>query len=139
MQGSGQVLLKVETTCPFCPYYAVMTTTRADVSGDMDARVGRLVHTMMWDKRLTQTVVAARLGIQQSALSKKLRGDRGWSTQELVMLAQVLDTTASYLLGETSDPTRPPGDDPDGGGEAGPWQRPTQGYLSMRRLLQIAA
>ena len=85
------------------------------VSGDMDARVGRLVHQMMWDRHLTQTAVANQLGITQPALSKKLRGDRGWSAQEIVTVAQVLATSSSYLLGETSDPRPPSGSGPDGG------------------------
>lgn len=96
-----------------------MTTVPADVPGDMDARVGRLVHQMMWDQRLTQTGVAARLGIQQSALSKKLRGERHWSLWELRVMAKILNTTSAYLLGETDDPNRPAGDDgpPDDGGD----------------------
>ena len=76
-------------------------TVRAAESAD--AAVGRRVHMLMWDRQLTQTALAPRLGIEQSALSKKLRGQRGWSVDELLAVAAYLQTSVSYLVGETRE------------------------------------
>lgn len=68
---------------------------------------------MMWDRRMKQADLAEALGLQQSALSKRLRGERGWSVSELLTVARRLDTSIAYLAGETDDE---PSRDPDGNG-----------------------
>lgn len=73
----------------------------------MDAEVGRRVHMLMWSTKLTQTDFAPRIGLTQAGLSKKLRGERGWSVGELVSVAAALGTTVAYLVGETLDITGP--------------------------------
>lgn len=70
----------------------------------MDAYVGRRVFHLMWDRKMTQTTIATALGVQQPALSKKLRGERGWGIDELVTVASELSTTVAYLVGETDEP-----------------------------------
>ena len=75
-----------------------------------DADVGRTVHMLMWDRQVKQTDLAARLGIQQSALSKKLRGHRPWSVDEMLIVARELKTTVAYLVGEIDDPLCTPRD-----------------------------
>ncbi|WP_442960386.1 helix-turn-helix domain-containing protein [Pseudoclavibacter sp. 8L] len=62
----------------------------------------------MWDQKLKQGDLAPVLGIQQTALSRKLRGERKWTLDELRTVARALNTTTSYLLGETENP-RPGG------------------------------
>ncbi len=69
----------------------------------MDAIIGRRVHHMMWDRKITQTALAGVLGLQQSALSRKLRGERGWSSDELVAVAGTLHTNVADLFGEYAE------------------------------------
>ena len=65
-----------------------------------DAEVGRAVHMLMWDRQVKQAELSKRLGIQQSALSKKLRGHRPWTVDELIVTAAFLQTSVGYLVGE---------------------------------------
>jgi transcriptional regulator with XRE-family HTH domain len=69
-----------------------------------DRIVGRRVHQIMWEQRLTQTTLAKQIGLDQSSLGKRLRGDRGWSLDEVHAVAAALRTTVAYLFGEDSDP-----------------------------------
>jgi len=59
----------------------------AAAAADYDAIIGENVHQLMWRSRETQTSLAPRLGIGQSALSLKLRGARPWSSNEIAMVA----------------------------------------------------
>jgi transcriptional regulator with XRE-family HTH domain len=63
--------------------------TRADT--EVDRVIGERIHTIMWRRRLTQSSIADALGVDSSALGRKLRGSRGWSTSELVTIARMLD------------------------------------------------
>ena len=74
---------------------------------DHDAEVGRRVFHLMWDRKITQTAMAERLGLQQSALSKKLRGERRWFVSDLITVADVLDVTVGQLVGETQKAPTP--------------------------------
>lgn len=60
--------------------------------------VGELIHTAMWKKKLTQTDVAERLGINQSTLSRKIRGYRPIEIGELARIAAVLDVPIGDLV-----------------------------------------
>ena len=73
----------------------------------MDELVGARAHALMWGQKITQTALAPAFGITQSALAKKLRGKNGWSLADLSILAEKLETTIAYLVGETDDPNRP--------------------------------
>ena len=77
-----------------------MTTATAN----MDAVIGRRVHQLMWDRKITQTALAKKIGVHQTALSKKLRGERGWSADELMLVASGLHITVGVLFGETDAP-----------------------------------
>lgn len=75
-----------------------------------DAEVGRRVHMLMWDQGVTQTAFGKLVGIDQSSLAKKLRGQRGWSLDEVRDVAQALRTSVAFLFGESEDPApRPSG------------------------------
>ncbi len=74
---------------------------------DYDAFVGRRVHQLMWDQKMTQTAFGERIGMDQSLVAKRLRGKVGWGVQNLVDAAKILNTTVAYLVGETEDPTPP--------------------------------
>ena len=71
---------------------------------DMDAQIGRRVFHLMWDRKITQTEMGRALGVQQAALSKKLRGERPWYSSEVVAAAHRLNTTVAYLFGEAEGP-----------------------------------
>ena len=58
---------------------------------------------MMWDRRITQTALGRAIGIDQSNLGKRLRGERGWSLDDLQAVARALGTTMGYLLGENDE------------------------------------
>jgi transcriptional regulator with XRE-family HTH domain len=74
-----------------------------------DAFIGRRVHQLMWDQKMTQTKLGAALGIDQSTVAKRLRGKMGWPATLVTKTARALNTTSAYLLGETDDPTPPAG------------------------------
>ena len=65
---------------------------------NLDTVVGRNIHARMWDARITQTKAAPAIGVTQSALSKKLRGERPWTLDELYAAARVLGCTVDDLL-----------------------------------------
>lgn len=65
------------------------------------------------DHDLTQTQVAALLGIEQTVYSIYERGKREIPTRHLIRLAAYYQVSTDYLLGRTDDPTlrtalRPP-------------------------------
>lgn len=66
----------------------------------LDAELGRRVAILLWDQKVSQTELSGKLGIDQSALSKKLRGARPWSAREVAVVARELRTTVGYLYGE---------------------------------------
>lgn len=97
---------------------------------EADAAVGRRVHMLMWDHHVSQTTLAAELGIEQSGLSKKLRGKRPWSLTEVITVARELGTTVAYLVGEAGDPGEP-------GGRTPPEPSSDDSGGVMRRLREI--
>lgn len=79
----------------------------------IDEYIGRRVHTLMWDQQVTQVAFADAIGMDQSSVAKRLRGKLGWHATHLMQAAQALNTTISYLVGETENPH--PNNSPDGG------------------------
>lgn len=67
-----------------------------------DGLVGQTVHLLMWHAGIPQRELATQLALNQSALSKKLRGRRSWTLDELLTTARVLHVPVSELM---------PGDD----------------------------
>lgn len=86
-----------------------------------DAYIGEQVHRRMWRLRLRQTELAPHLGMTQSALSRKLRGERAWSFDDVQTIAGLLGVDRDDLL-----PPRPAG--PDSG-------RPTAEYADHLALI----
>ena len=64
----------------------------------MDALVGERVMILMFRKRISQVAMARQLRIDQSALSRKLRGERAWSVDDLRQVALLLKIPLSDLL-----------------------------------------
>jgi transcriptional regulator with XRE-family HTH domain len=75
---------------------------------DADVALGRTIHQAMWDQRITQTRLAVALGIDQTTLSKKLRGTRPWTVRELIDVADALHIDARELLARMWGPDNPP-------------------------------
>jgi hypothetical protein len=67
-----------------------MDTEKTAEHASLDQVVGTHVHILMWTRKITQSALGRQLGIDQSALSKKLRGERGWSLDEVERAARVL-------------------------------------------------
>lgn len=65
---------------------------------NVSAVIGERVHTLMWRRRIEQRTVSAALGMTQPALSRKLRGQRLWSVEELVEVAAYLGVPVTDLL-----------------------------------------
>jgi transcriptional regulator with XRE-family HTH domain len=68
-----------------------------------DQLIGERIHHLMWRKRMTQGQLAARLGLTQTGVSKKVHGERPWFASELIAVAEALNTQVSALLPNPSD------------------------------------
>lgn len=65
---------------------------------EIDTLIGEAVHRAMWRRRLQQIDVAPRAGMTQSALSKKIRGQRPWSVEDVYRVAWAMEVDPSELL-----------------------------------------
>jgi len=74
---------------PESAYYLRMTA---------DEHVGREVHTLMWQRRMTNRAIAARLGMDESTFARKLRGNRKWALGEVLEVAGILGVPVADLL-----------------------------------------
>lgn len=63
-----------------------------------DEQIGELVHAEMWRQRVPQVHLARALGITQTAVSRKIRGDRPWSAREVMAAARLLKVPTTALL-----------------------------------------
>jgi len=66
---------------------------------------GAVLHMVMWERRIRQTDLAARVGMSQSTLSKKLRGEVPITVDELVQLAHAVGVSVCALLEEDTAPS----------------------------------
>ena len=94
---------------------SIQSVNTASVEVD-DAFIGRRVHSVMWDRKITQTQLSQRIGMAQTLISRRLRGTLGWPAPLLVKTAAALGTSVAYLVGETDDPSGH-----DGGEGWAPW------------------
>jgi hypothetical protein len=65
---------------------------------EIDTLIGEAVHRAMWRRRLQQIDVAPLAGMTQSALSKKIRGQRPWSVEDVYRVAWAMDIDPTELL-----------------------------------------
>lgn len=70
----------------------------------MDAAIGERVLRRLGAVGMTQWDLAARLGLTQATVSRKLRGHRPWFASELVTVAGVLGCSIGELFGERCRP-----------------------------------
>jgi transcriptional regulator with XRE-family HTH domain len=68
-----------------------------------DVLIGERIHQIMWRQRMTQGQLAARLGLTQTGVSRKIRGERPWFARELLQVAAALNTQVSALLPNPDD------------------------------------
>jgi transcriptional regulator with XRE-family HTH domain len=71
-----------------------------------DSEIGRRVGALMDARGITQTSMAARMGITQAAISRKLSGERPWFADELATVAGLLGVGVGELFGEHRKPRR---------------------------------
>jgi transcriptional regulator with XRE-family HTH domain len=71
-----------------------------------DSEIGRRVGALMDAKGISQVNMAARMGITQAAVSRKLSGERPWFADELRLAARILDVSVGELFGEHGKPRR---------------------------------
>jgi transcriptional regulator with XRE-family HTH domain len=67
----------------------------------------------MWQQKVSNKALGAALGIDPTAVGKKLRAEQKFSVEQLATIARELGTSIAYLVGETDDPT-PPDDENSG-------------------------
>jgi transcriptional regulator with XRE-family HTH domain len=77
----------------------------------VDAEIGERLHTWMWRHRVSQVDLAARIGISQPSLGRKLRGDSAWTAGELARAAATLKVPVGWFFGE-DETVRPKGFEP---------------------------
>lgn len=80
------------------------TTIKAEEHVDV---TGERIAALMFRHRYTVTSLASAIGKGRAAISTKVHGHARWFLDELVAVAEALDTTVGYLLGETDDDSRP--------------------------------
>ena len=69
-----------------------------------DREIGERLHVLMRRRGLTGVAAAAEIGVNQSTMSKKLRGDRPITLTEMLRLCAWLDVPVSDVLDGISDP-----------------------------------
>jgi transcriptional regulator with XRE-family HTH domain len=67
---------------------------------DLNEYIGRAVRHELWERRITQRALADALGVNESAVSRLLRGGRKWEVSEVLIAAEVLGVAVSDLLPE---------------------------------------
>lgn len=77
---------------------------QATATESIDVQVGKRIHTLMWDQRIKNKEIAELLGLDPTAVGKKLRAEQKFSIEQLSVIAPRLRTTIGYLVGETEDP-----------------------------------
>lgn len=68
-----------------------------DVEQD-DVLIGEAVHAAMWRAKVSQTRLAAALGLDQAAVSRRLRGRTAWKASEVRVTAALLGVRVVDLL-----------------------------------------
>lgn len=70
------------------------------MENDIDQQIGERIHQLMWRKKVTNKSIAELLGVDPSAIGKKLRAEQKFSVAQLVTVAHFLQTSVAYLVGE---------------------------------------
>ena len=68
--------------------------------------ISERVLVLLFRQHLSQSSLARQLGMAPNNLNRRIRGTTEWTPSDLVHLAKVLDTSTSFLVGETDEPQR---------------------------------
>lgn len=80
------------------------------VPANVETQIGERVHQLMWRRRVLQKELGEHMGISQTTISKKLRGERAFSNAELIAVARFFNVSVATLFGEKEkDPAVTPG------------------------------
>lgn len=71
--------------------------------------MGERVHDLMWRKRVKHRELYEAMGLSRSSLAKKMRGLTGWSLDELMTAATVLEVSPAELLPRMDSNHQPSG------------------------------
>lgn len=74
------------------------TLTLITANYTVNEAIGSIVNQYLFDRRLTKTRLASALGITQTNASKKVRGNVGWSAEDLIATADLLEVEVQDLL-----------------------------------------
>lgn len=77
---------------------AHMTTETVAAERGVDYVIGERVHAEMWRTRITQVQLSQALGLDQAAISRRLRGRTAWKVSELLAAARLLGVAVEDLL-----------------------------------------
>ena len=75
-----------------------MSDTLITANYTVNEAIGSIVNQYLFDRRLTKTRLASALGIAQTNASKKVRGNVGWSAEDLIETADLLEVEVQDLL-----------------------------------------
>lgn len=64
----------------------------------LDVAIGERVRLALWRARLTQLQLAEALGVDQAAVSRRLRGQTPWKASDVEVAAKLLDLTVADLM-----------------------------------------
>ncbi|AXH65241.1 helix-turn-helix DNA binding domain protein [Arthrobacter phage Arby] len=81
-----------------------MTTRVQARPASTDVDIGKRIERRLSALGMTQWDLAARLGLTQATVSRKLHGQRPWFASELVTVAGVLGCAVGELFGERCRP-----------------------------------
>lgn len=71
-------------------------------STDTAARIADIIERKRRAEKLSQRVVAERLGISQSTFQRSLHGERSFRLEELLKVARLLDLKPEVLFAEAA-------------------------------------
>lgn len=75
------------------------------VGGDIMSIFSEKISVLMVKKNISQRDLAKKAGVTESAMSYYVSGRRVPRSDVLVRIANALETSSDYLLGNTTDPT----------------------------------
>ena len=88
---------------------STLTAITSTEPQDHDARVGERVMMLLFRTKTSQTKLAMRIGLTQTALSRKLHGERKWTLDDLYSISDALGISIFDLLGNQKMPPTPRG------------------------------
>lgn len=80
-----------------------MTNAQIQPTATMDTIIGENVYMLMFRNGMKQTELALKLGMTQGALSRKLRGDRPWYSDEIKDAADTFGLRVDRLFVKLPD------------------------------------